>query len=136
MATTNERWMRMEAALRERAYAVIDNQPEVLLEGDGGPVGMKADVILARFLGFDDQIIQDGYRLQRVEPEWLMPIHPRMTARAQPDPPPMPMMRTARYVLQSGYVLHHLSGEYAPADVSVDLTTLQFSVLYLRYRRR
>lgn len=131
---TMTRWQHTERILREDAYRTIDGQPEVLLEGDGGPVGMKADLILARFLGFDDQIIEDGYRLNRVESEWLMPIHPRLTV-SEPDPM-VPFMRVARYVLQQGYATTRVAAEHLDPGIPYDMTTFTATLLYVRYRRR
>lgn len=48
----------------------LDSQPESLLEGDGGPVGRKADLILARLIGF---VLQNGYATYRLAPEYAPP---------------------------------------------------------------
>lgn len=122
----SERWEHFEAALRERAYAAIDHDPQVLLEEDGGPLGQTADVILARLIGFDDEIVHDGWRLRRVEPVLL----------AVESTEVVPSMTAATYRLQSSYVRTRASAMNGmPPDVTPgpDAT---FDVLYLRYRRR
>lgn len=137
MTQTNatSRWREVEAILRGKAYGTLDNDPQVLLEGDGGPVGAEADVIMARLLGFDDQIVEDGWRLRRVEPVLFMPIMPvlRLTTATEPG---LTLPRTAEYVLQSGWARCPIAAEYAPPDVQVGPPTFTFDVLYVRYRRR
>jgi hypothetical protein len=119
------------------AYAHLDAQPESLLETDGGPVGIPADVYMGRMIGPDDQIIAD-VRLPSAVPEWLTPIAPplRVFGGAEVDPLPYVPMGAARYVLQSGYATLTLGGEYAPKDVEPGPPWCQFTVLFLRYRRR
>lgn len=126
-------WAEAEPIMRERAYRTLDSDPQSLLECDGGPVGQTADVILARLVGFDDEIVGD-IRLQRVEPVWLVPIYERVTlVEAAPCPT---RMRTARYVLQSGYVRMQLAPEHAPPDTTPGPPAFTVSLLFLRYRRR
>lgn len=125
--------------LRQRLTAHIEAQPEVLLEHDGGPMGLKADIILATLYGMDDQIDAE-WRIPRVEPHLLMPIRPRLTA-IEPEPGPLlPTMRTARYELQSNWAtmqldwLHHR--DLLPADVHPAQGDYLVTVALLRYRRR
>lgn len=128
-------WEHAEPCLRKRAYATLDANPESLLDGDAGGVSTPADVIMARLIGFDDQIVADGWRLTRPEPVLLMPIPERLSA-TMIDPQPFTMPRTARYVLQRGHAVVPLDGMYAPPGVTPDPQTLLVRVLYLRYRRR
>jgi hypothetical protein len=119
------------------AYAHLDAQPESLLETDGGPVGISADVYMGRMIGPDDQVISD-VRLPSAVPEWLMPIAPplRVFGGAEVGSLPYVPMGAARYVLQSGYATMALDGMYAPKDVTPDPRSNQFTVVFLRYRRR
>jgi hypothetical protein len=125
-------WAVIEPMLVEQAEGVINNDPSVLLEQDGGPVGMTADVILARLFGFDEQVDHD-WRVRRVEPVLLAPIRDRVTVMVDDDPYMMP--RVAEYRLQSNYATLSLDARYAPADV---IPGPQFivSVLFVRYRRK
>lgn len=135
MSGEGERWREVEPVLRARAYDTLAWQPESLLEVDGGPLGFKADVILARLIGFDDQIVDDTLRLSRVEPELRVPIMPRLT-RVDVDVS-VPSMRTARYVLQSGYATLKISPEVAiPPGVKFGPPDFLTTLLFLRYRRR
>lgn len=137
MTVVMSRWEEFELALREQAYGTIDADPRLLLETDGGPVGMKADVIFARLIGMDDNIVQDGWRLPRVEPYLLMPIPLSRRERMANYEPTVAdaVLRTAKFVLQSGFAHTRVSGEYAPPGVSLD-SDFMFDVLYLRYKRR
>lgn len=124
----------MEPLLRRRAYGALEADPQVLLEVDGGPLGVDADVFIARLIGFEDEVVDDGIRLRRAEPVYLVPLHRRLSM-LEPDPAELAPMRISTYVLQSGYALATVAAENAPADVAVrdDFTV---RVLYLRYRRR
>jgi hypothetical protein len=124
-------WQHVEPILREQAYAVINNDPYMLLETEGWPGGMEADVILARLLGFDEQVEHD-WRIPRVESVLLTPIPERLSVLAQ-EPERTPL-RTARYNLLSNYARMSVDGRYAPADVTLG-ADFRFSVLAVRYRR-
>jgi hypothetical protein len=128
-------WEQAERSAREKAYRTLDNDPRILLEGDGGPGSIRAEVYMARMLGYDDEVVADGLRLPRPEPVYRMPIVPRGPLFAADDDPLVPTIRAATYVLQSGFALVTLAAEYAPPGVTLrdDFT---FRVLYLRYRRR
>lgn len=130
-------WAAFESTLRHEMNAHLDSQPESLLEQDGGPVGRTADIILARLVGFDDQIVDDTLRLRRVEPEWRMPIRERLVLAA-PEADLYPTMRTATYVLQSGYAGLRLDPVAVPTppDVQAGPPDFLVSVLFVRYRRR
>jgi hypothetical protein len=125
-------WTDIEPYLREQAYRAIDANPESLFERDGGPEGMKASFIYARLMGHDDQIVKDGWRLDRVVPVLYLPMFERLTL-AEPDPVAA-MPRQAEYRLQSGYVLTDVSAEFVPPGTRIDNRHLA-SVLYVRYRR-
>lgn len=132
-------WPDFERHLRQRLNAAIDAQPESLLETDNGPIGMKADIILARLLGFDDQIVSDTMRLRRVEPLLETPIPERLTlATLEPEPGDYVPLRTARYVLQSGYVTMQVDPVAVPlpGGVKVGPPDFRATVLFVRYRRR
>lgn len=128
-------WDQAEPVFREKAYRTIERDPQILLEGDGGPGSVQAEVYMARLYGYDDEIVADGLRLPRPEAVYLMPIMSQPAwMRADEDMQPA-LIRTATYVLQSGFALVKLAPEYAPPGVTLgdDFT---FRVLYLRYRRR
>lgn len=128
-------WEQVEPIARDKAYRTIERDPQILLEGDGGPGSMQAEVYMARLFGFEDEIVADGVRLRRPEPVYFMPISSGPAwMRADEDMQPAPI-RTASYVMQSGFALVTLAAEYAPPGVTLrdDFT---FRVLYLRYRRR
>jgi hypothetical protein len=127
-------WEQVEPILRQRAYATLDNDPQSLLSGDGG-CSEVADVYMARLIGFDDQLIDD-IRVERPMDVILAPIPERLSIAAFACEPYAPTFRTARYVLQSGYVKLDVSAEHAPAGVRPRMQDLMFSVIYLRYRRR
>lgn len=127
-------WERMEPTLRHRAYRTIESDPQVLLEADGGPVGMQAEVVLARLLGFEDEVVQDGLRLAQVVPDLRVPLPASLSLLSSDSVQPQPI-RTATYVLQSGFALTKVAAEYAPPGVEVG-NDFTFRVLYVRYRRR
>lgn len=131
-------WTEFDRMFRDMLTARVEQDPEVLLEHDGGPVGLKADVIFATLYGMDEQI-EAEWRIPRVEPYLLMPLRERVTIAA-PEPTAMPTMRTARYELQSNWATMNVSystliGSW-PADVKPDPTTLMVRVALVRYRRR
>lgn len=128
-------WDQAEPVARRKAYRTIDNDPMVLLEGDGGPGGIKAEVYMARLFGYEEEIVADGMRLRRPEPVILMPLHRRQSLLTDETEPLLPSLRAATYVMQSGFAVVTLAAEYAPADVTLQ-DDFTFRVLYLRYRRR
>ena len=134
--STDTRWREVEAELRDLSYRRMDSDPESLLEHDSGGPSVKADVIMARLVGLDDEIVRDGWRLTHVAPELRLPIMRRSPMFEEIQSLPDVNLPTARYVLQNGFVLHHLDERYAPPGVEVGPPTFTFTVLYLRYRRR
>jgi hypothetical protein len=129
-----DRWQQVEPTLRHKAYRTIESDPQVLLETDGGPVGMPAEVIFARLLGFEDEVVEDGLRLAEVVPDLRLPIMSLGPLLSSGPLEPQPI-RVARYALQSGYARTKVAAEFAPPGVQLgpDFT---FRVLYVRYRRR
>lgn len=127
-------WDQAEPVMRHRAYRTIENDPQVLLEGDGGPGGVNAEIYMARLFGLDDEIVEDGLRLAAPLPIVRLPIIPRVAYLDDESDLSSPL-RTADYVMQSGFALVHLAAEYAPPGVEL-LPDFTFRVLYLRYRRR
>lgn len=131
------RWAEVERELREQAYGTLYMDPQILLERDGGPEGLHAELIYARLFGFDDEVVRDGWRLPRVEPVLYLPIMSSLRAVfAEPSADVVfQPTRRATYRLQAAYALVAVHGEFAPAGVPLrpDFT---FRVLYLRYRRR
>lgn len=127
------------AELRHRLTRVVESDPQVLLEHDGGPESLKADLILATLYGHDDQIDHE-WRLQTVVPVLRAPIVRRVryfdlnTDATSPGPMPV-----ARYNLQSGYATMKLDwtlyGHMLPADIEPDRGTYLVDVALVRYRR-
>lgn len=130
-------WTEIEAFMPERAYRTLERDPQVLLERDGGPVGLDADLFHARLLGFEDEIVTEMW-VRGAEPTILMPILRRpvvLRADAASLRYEMEPSRVARYELQSGFVTLSVSAEYDPPveRLRPDFTA---RVAYLRYRRR
>jgi hypothetical protein len=132
-------WQEFEPMLRERLTQRIESEPEVLLERDGGPEGLRADIILATLYGFDEQ----------VDEEWRIPDVPSRLFRALPDrqtyslaePPSIsPNIPQATYKLQSTYAWMDLDWlahrHLLPADVRPAPATNLVSAALVRYRRR
>lgn len=92
---------------------------------------------MARLVGFDDQIDEDGMRLAKPEPFLLRAIPRRLTySAADAAPVTADAFKVARYACQQGYAMVPLDPMYAPPGVAYDMTTHTVRVLYLRYRRR
>lgn len=132
-----DEFARAEPVLRDRVYATIESDPGFLFDHDGGPYGIKADIILARLIGHDDQIVRDDLRLDRIRDVLLEPIFPKVTAVAAPDILSMP--RTAEYRLRSGYATVELdpAAIWPPQGIRPDPANgYRYKVLFLRYKRR
>lgn len=136
MTMTKDLWREVEWEARQQAYRTLDNDPQILLETDSGGPSVQAEVIMARLIGYEDEIVEDGLRLTRVEPVIRMPIMRRPWIYEETQPPPDMTMPAAEYRVQSGFALVHLDAMYAPPDVEFRPPTFTFRVLYLRYRRR
>lgn len=132
-------WTEFEPYLAERLTKVIEHQPEVLLEHDGGPWSLKADIILAVLYGMDGQV-DALWRIPRVEDVLLRPISRRPTMRMDADPMADLTPSTARYVLQSSWAEITLDypahRDLLPADVKPSLGTNEVTAALLRYRHR
>lgn len=131
-------WAEIEPVLRDRAYRHIDAMPEILLETDSW-FTLDADLIYARLIGYEDEIVKDGLRLPRVEPEIYLAImrRPRIY---EPTPAefsiePEPMLK-ATYRLQSCYTTLDVSAELYDVPVENLRHDHIAKVAYLRYRRR
>ncbi len=132
-------WTEFEPFLAERLTGVIEHQPEVLLEHDGGPEGLKADIILAVLYGMDGQV-DALWRIPKVTHALLRPIRRRLSLRADPDEMTSPSIATARYVLQSSWAtmtLDYLAHrDFLPPDVKPSPGTNEVTAALLRYRHR
>jgi hypothetical protein len=125
-------WDQIEPTLLDLMQAKIDAMPESLLESDGGPVGIKADVILARLIGWDEETVAT-WRIREVAPILFRPLSlPQFIKWSGGGI----ISRRAEFVLQSCYATYQLDPRYAPADVRIEPPTFSFSVLYVRYKRR
>lgn len=130
-------WADFERYLRDVLTAKIESEPEVLLEHDGGPEGIKADLYLATLYGIDGQVDAE-WRIERATGVLLRAISRRVTSRlAEPDPLHLEIP-TARYELQSNYAWMDLDyGSHVhllPSDVTHDPSTFLVRVVLLRYR--
>ncbi len=131
-------WDTVERSLRQRAYASLDNDPQILLATDAH-FTVDADLFYARLIGFEDEIVRDAVQLPRVVPEIFLPIpRPRLTLRPREPGAAIELsdLGVARYVLQTGHVVLTVSGEYGPPIDHLDPETVTARVVYLRYRRR
>ena len=137
MGTMTDPQQEFDRHVRDRLTAIIEAQPEVLLEQDGGPIGLKADLYLATLYGFDEQVDAE---IRVPKPEWdlRMPIRRRLTL-AEPEPMEM-VMPVALYVLQSNYATMQVDWlhmrEFLPSDVKPPPLDYIVTVALLRYRRR
>jgi hypothetical protein len=138
-------WRDIEPALRGQAYGSIDADPQILLEGDGGPSGLDADIFMARLIGYDDQIIEDTI-IPHIVDQLL-----RATRTVNPlpldgtshdaiwcvdDVRAEPMTLREAYVLQSGYATATWSLECGPMPDVKPRPDGTIRIAYLRYRRR
>lgn len=124
-------WTTVQPMLVERAERCINNDPSVLLEQEGGPVGATADVILARLYGFDEQVDHD-WRIRSVAPVLLAPIVEPLALVESPVT--YSPLRTAEYHLQSNYAEMRMDARYSPPDVTLG-PDFMFRILFVRYRR-
>ena len=128
----------LEADVRHRLRVAINAQPELLLESDGGPVGLKADVFFADLIGHDDQIDHE-WTISSAAPKLRVPIRERALAALREDVMPDPSIHTTTYALQSNYATLTVADEVAFSagwDVRGGPPAFQTKVVLLRYRRR
>lgn len=126
-------WDDAVAATIARCYASIEHDPQILLECDGGPVGKRAGIVVARMYGFDDELVAE-VRLAEALLEYRMPLRDRLPVAA--DPVGL-LPRAAIYRLQSAYASARISSICgAPHGIERDPATRLVEVLCLRYRRR
>lgn len=128
------------STLREQLTRHIEWQPEYLLEHDGGPLALKADVILATLYGFDEQVDAE-WRIPEVRDVLLRPLMQRMDwTQVDPDPVAAPTFRTAEYVLQSNWATTQVDWlrfrDMLPKDVRPPAGDFLVTVALVRYRRR
>ena len=137
MGTMTDPQQEFDRHMRDRLTAVIESQPEVLLEQDGGPIGLKADLFLATLYGFDEQVDAE-IRVPKAEWDVRMPIRRRLSVLDEPDP--SPVMPIAVYVLQSNYATMQVDWlymrEFLPSDVKPPPLDYLVTIALLRYRRR
>lgn len=116
-------------SVREHLRAMIYREPEFLLEQDGGPVGLQADLIMADLVGEDNQVELSLIDLQVPSglPDTLrIPVpSPELSAIEDGDVIPFhdPRLIVATYVLQSSWA-------------SVEILADGFTMALVRYRKR
>lgn len=127
-------------AVIDHLYAMIDNDPKVLLEQPGGPVGMTADFIVARLMGHDDQVAHQMVLLSPLRTV-RTPRHNRPTLGGyfggDPADAQVTSVRSDEWVLMSGYSTANFAPEPCMALGLPMPTAPNFltTVLCLRYRR-
>lgn len=128
------------AVVVDNLRAAIDHNPQsLLLTGPNhSACGVPAHVVIADFIGHDDQIERDAVRLDRCLPVVLTP-RPLTTARlmarmAEPPQPGWGDLDVWRWEPHGMYAIARISGELLP-DEEYDPTTFLVTVLYVRYRR-
>jgi hypothetical protein len=140
-------WAEVVPRLLEHAYGAMNNDPQILLERDAW-FTVDADLFHARLIGFEDEIVADWW-IRKVEPILLMPITQSMATMVREvtdqqfldsagihDPElGIAPMRTARYVLQSGFATLSIDGMYSPPVERLRLDQTA-KIAFLRYRRR
>lgn len=119
-------------ALIDKAYRTIEQQPEYLLEHDGGPQFETADIIVARLIGLDDEIVDQVF-LDRPLPVWRMPAAQAPTFVLD-DGPVYEPLKVVEFQLQSNYATAWLDAIHAPPGTAGP-PTFRAKVLCLRYRR-
>lgn len=139
MLTTTMKMPEMVAAIVERMYRTMENDPQYLLMQDGGPVGRTAHVVIARLYGQDEQIDHE-WRIDKAQPVLLTPHMERPSTRLTGDPLEMP--RAHEYVLQSGFTVAGLAASVADSETlrwigkDPNPQSFDWDFLALRYQRR
>ncbi len=116
------------------AYRTIDQDPRVLLEADASHISADADFVIARLLGFDDQVVEDHLRLSKALPVLRVPIPQGIRAWMEESTFPTSAMRIAEYRLQSVFVVVSVAAEVV--GKLVDRSDGTIKILCVRYRRR
>lgn len=128
----------LERHLRDRLEANIVNDPQVLLDQDGGPAGIRADVYLAKLIGHDDQTVAE-IRVKEARDVVLLPIPARPSRLVSEAADVYPTIRTARFNLQSGYAMSKVDEGLALAQGLIASPARKpdflLDVVLLRYRR-
>jgi hypothetical protein len=133
-----DEWAQFEPYLRDMAYRGIESDPGFLLDHEGGPYGISADLILGRLIGHDDQVVRDDLHLDRIRDVVLEPMFPRMAFHAAPPEVvgDYPDIRTAEYGLRSGYAFCEMDVASVWPPAGVEARSGRYTVLFLRYKRR
>jgi hypothetical protein len=130
-------WEEFERELRFLMTMEIQSHPELLLEHDGGPDFMHADLYLATLYGFDEQVDKE-VRLTKVLPY----IRTVINRRLEPlDHTIDVFTNIATYKIQSNWATMKLDygrfRDFLPSDVRPDFYRdyNQVEVALLRYKR-
>lgn len=124
-----------QRAFVDQLYRKIDHEPQVLLEHDGAVPRGDYDVIIARLIGRDDELVDEmrlNDPLDRIEVPYPVPMHEFM-APGDPTDPVKPAYYVAVWNVQSVYATGVLDVRHA-GDWPVDPATFRCRVLALRYR--
>lgn len=129
----------MALHVRGRLRRTLNAQPELLLEHDRGPVGVKGDLFFADLIGHDEQIDHE-WTIPDVRSELYVPINERVSvAIPKGDALMWPQPRRATYVLQSNYAKVDVADEVAFSvgwDICGGPPRFLATVVLLRYKRR
>lgn len=119
-----------------RLRAAINAQPELLLEASGGPCGLRASMVLADFIGHDDQVVEWGLLPDEpVRERWMTPRRelvryaPGVIDTTAAMPPP------DEWTLTSCYAVLDVSMGVFPYLRRDDWQRDTGSVALVRYRR-
>lgn len=121
--------------LVDALYRRIDHEPQVLLEHDGSAPRSNYDVVIARLIGRDDELVDEmrlHEPLDQIRMAYPVPMHELM-ALDDPVDFSKPAHYEAVWNVQSVYARAVLSAEEA-GDWPWDPATFRCRVLGLRYR--
>lgn len=141
MLTTAMKMPEMVAAIVERMYRTMENDPQYLLMQDGGPVGRTAHVVIARLYGHDEQIDHE-MRIDSAT-DVLLAHRPQRLPLSADDPATFgPAFDIVTYRLQSGFAQAGLAASVADSETlrwigkHPNPHSFDWDFLALRYQRR
>lgn len=120
----------VQRAFVDALYRKIDHEPQVLLEHDAGPPSVPCDLVVARLIGGDDELVNE--MLLR-EPLAVLRTPEPVRDWSISDEPAYEPLRVAEWVPQSVYATGVLDALHA-GGWPLDPATMRCRVLALRYR--
>lgn len=129
-------WDDIQPAIAERLDRTLTGDPQWLFAGRGRPP-VDADVVLARLIGFDEEVVRD-VRLSSVLDEYREPIRPSYGAYPLRSANVLPHIGVAIYEPVCAWSKCHISA--VVCDPPEGVTTLNshsvFTVALIRYVRK